>query len=152
MAAAKESIFWPSVVYQDDRAAIEWLAKAFGFETSLIVSDDAGKIVHAEMKFEGAPITIAREWSDITRSPKSLGGKNTQQVHVQLKGDIEAHYARAKAAGATIVQEPSDQFYGDRTYRAMDPEGHLWTFGQTVKVVSLAEMEQATGLKLRESL
>jgi uncharacterized glyoxalase superfamily protein PhnB len=146
------SVFWPSVNYQDDRAALEWLAKAFGFETSLVVTDDAGKIVHAEMKFEGAPIMIAREWSDITRSPKSLGGKNTQQVHVQLTGDIDAHCARAKAAGATIVQEPSDQFYGDRSYRALDPEGHLWTFGQTVKVVSLAEMEQATGLKVRETL
>ena len=152
MPTAKTSVFWPSVNYQDDRAALEWLAKAFGFEASLIVTDDTGKIVHAEMKFEGAPITIAREWSDITRSPKSLGGKNTQQVHVQLRSDVDAHYARAKAAGATIVQEPSDQFYGDRTYRVLDPEGHLWTFGQTVKVVSLADMATATALKLRESL
>jgi len=150
--ADTDPVFWPSVIYQDDRAALEWLAKAFGFEVSLIVTDDTGKIGHAEMKFEGARIIIAREWSDITRSPKSLGGKNTQHVHVQLKGDIDGHCARAKAAGAAIVQEPSDQFYGDRTYRAMDPEGHLWTFGQTVKVVSMAEMEQATGLKLRETL
>ena len=145
-------VFQPSVNYQDDRAALDWLANAFGFETSLVVTDDTGKIVHAEMKFEGAPIMIAREWSDITRSPRSLGGKNTQQVHVQLKGDIDAHHARAKAAGATIVQEPSDQFYGDRTYRALDLEGHLWTFGQAVKTVSMAEMEQATGLKMRETL
>ena len=150
--ASQDAVFQPSVNYQDDRAALEWLAKAFGFETSLIVTDDTGKIVHAEMKFEGAPITIAREWSDITRSPKSLGGKNTQQVHVQLKGDVDAHCARAKAAGATIVQEPSDQFYGDRTYRALDLEGHLWTFSQAVKVVSIAEMEEATGLKMRETL
>ncbi len=150
--ADSDPVFQPSVIYQDDRAALEWLAKAFGFETSLVVTDDTGKIAHAEMKFDGAPISIAREWSEVTRSPKSLGGKNTQQVHVQLKGDIDAHCARAKAAGATIVQEPSDQFYGDRTYRAMDPEGHLWTFSQTVKVVSIAEMEQATGLKLRETL
>ena len=150
--AADSPVFQPSVNYQDDRAALEWLAKAFGFETSLVVTDDSGKIVHAEMRFEGAPIMIAREWSDITRSPKSLGGKNTQQVHVQLKGDIDAHCARAKAAGAAIVQEPSDQFYGDRTYRARDPEGHLWTFGQTVRVVSTAEMEKATGLKIHETL
>jgi uncharacterized glyoxalase superfamily protein PhnB len=145
-------VFWPSVIYLDDRAALEWLAKAFGFETSLVVTDDKGAIAHAEMTFDGARIVIAREWSDITRSPRSVGGKNTQQVHVQLRGDVDAHCARAKAAGATIVQEPSDQFYGDRTYRAMDPEGHLWTFAQSVKVVSLAEMEQATGLKMRETL
>ncbi len=150
--ASPDAVFQPSVNYQDDRAALEWLAKAFGFEASLVVTDDTGKIVHAEMKFEGARIMIAREWSDIARSPKSLGGKNTQQVSVQLRGDVDAHCARARAAGATIVQEPSDQFYGDRNYRAMDPEGHLWTFGQTVKVVSIAEMEQATGLKMRETL
>lgn len=150
--ASQDAVFQPSVNYQDDRAAIEWLAKAFGFETSLIVTDDTGKIVHAEMKFDGAPLSIAREWSDIARSPKSLGGKNTQQVHVQLKDDVDAHCARAKAAGATIVQEPSDQFYGDRTYRALDLEGHLWTFSQAVKVVSIAEMEEATGLKMRETL
>jgi len=152
MSDRSASVFSPSVVYQDDRAALEWLQKAFGFEPSLIVTDDAGKIAHAEMSYRGARVTIAREWSEITRSPKALGGKNSQQIHVQVATDIDAHCAKARAAGATIVQEPSDQFYGDRTYRAMDPEGHLWTFGQTVKVVSTAEMEQATGLKLRETL
>jgi len=145
-------VFQPSVVYQDDSAAIEWLRKAFGFEPSLIVSDDSGKIVHAEMKLGDGLVTVAREWSDITRSPKSAGGKNTQQIHVQLQDDIDAHCARARAAGATIVAEPSDQFYGDRTYRALDPEGHLWTFGQRVKVLTLGEMEKASGLKLRETL
>ncbi|HUO89335.1 MAG TPA: VOC family protein [Rhizomicrobium sp.] len=145
-------VFRPSVNYQDDHAALEWLQKAFGFEPSLIVTDDGGKIVHAEMKFEGAEVMIAREWSDITRSPKSLGGKNTQQIHVQIASDIDAHCARARAAGATIVAEPADQFYGDRTYRALDPEGHLWTFGQQIKVLSLGEMEKASGLKLRETL
>ena len=146
------AVFQPSVAYQDDRAALEWLGKAFGFEPSMVVTDDTGKIVHAEMKFEGAPITIAREWSDIARSPKSLGGKNTQQVHVQLKGDVDAHCARAKAAGATIVQEPSDQFYGDRTYRAVDPEGHIWTFGQTVEAMRPEQWDKASGLVSRTHL
>ncbi|HJW40201.1 MAG TPA: VOC family protein [Rhizomicrobium sp.] len=147
-----DQTFRPSVNYQDNRAAIEWLQKAFGFEPSMIITDDAGKIVHSEMRFEGAEVMIAHEWSDITRSPKSIGGKNTQQIHVQLRSDIDGHCARAKAAGATIVAEPSDQFYGDRTYRATDLEGHLWTFGQAVKVVSNDEMEKASGLKIRSTL
>ncbi len=145
-------VFRPSVNYQDNRAALEWLQKAFGFEPSLIVTDDTGKIVHAEMKYRGGFVMVANEWSEITRSPKSLGGKNTQQIHVQVDTDIDAHCARARAAGAAIVAEPSDQFYGDRTYRAMDPEGHLWTFGQTIKSLTLAQMEEASGLKLRETL
>jgi uncharacterized glyoxalase superfamily protein PhnB len=145
-------IFHPSVIYQDDRAALDWLAKAFGFEVSLIVEDDSGKIQHAEMKYRGALISIAREFMDATKSPKSLGGKITQLTHVELDTDVDAHCARARAAGATILQEPQDQFYGDRTYRAIDPEGHIWVFAQAVKAMSLSDMEKASGLKLRETL
>lgn len=143
----------PAIVYQDDRAAIEWLQKAFGFEPSLIITDDGGKIVHAQMKYRDAVLMVAREWSDFTKSPRAVGGGNTQYQHVQIDGDIDAHCAAARAAGAKILAEPADQFYGDRTYRAMDPEGHVWTFAQTVKVLTLGEMEKASGgLKLRETL
>jgi hypothetical protein len=45
--------------------------------------------------------------------------------------------------------EPADQFYGDRTYMAIDLEGHHWTFAQAVKQVSMAQMEQATGFKFK---
>jgi uncharacterized glyoxalase superfamily protein PhnB len=68
-------------------------------------------------------------------------------VHVQLTDDIDAHCLRARDAGARIVAEPEDQFYGDRTYRAKDPEGHMWTFGQTLRIVSSEEMAKASGLK-----
>jgi len=143
--------FHPSVIYQDDRAALDWLAKAFGFEVSLIV-EDKGRIVHSEMKYRDALVTVAREFTDATRSPKGLGGKVTQLLHVQVEGDIDAHCARARAAGAVILQEPEDQFYGDRTYRAIDPEGHIWVFAQAIKAMSMAEMENASGLTLRETL
>ena len=52
------------------------------------------------------------------------------------------------AAGAEIIMEPEDQFYGDRSYRCRDPEGHIWTVGQTVKVVTREEAEAASGLKI----
>jgi hypothetical protein len=78
----------------------------------------------------------------------SVGGRNTQCVHVHVVADIDAHCDRARAAGATILQEPADQFYGDRTYRARDPEQHVWTFGQTVREMSLDEAAAAAGLKL----
>ena len=48
-----------------------------------------------------------------------------------------------------IVRELADQFYGDRTYSAKDPEGHIWTFGQAVRRVSREEAEQASGLKIQ---
>jgi uncharacterized glyoxalase superfamily protein PhnB len=74
-----------------------------------------------------------------------LDGANTQSLHVQLGDGLDAHCARARDAGATIAQEPTDQFYGDRTYRAIDVEGHMWTFAQHVRDVSRAEAEASLG-------
>jgi uncharacterized glyoxalase superfamily protein PhnB len=65
---------------------------------------------------------------------------------------VGLHCERARAAGAKIVQEPADQFYGDRTYRCLDPEGHLWTFSQRLQEKMMTEMERASGLTLREKL
>jgi uncharacterized glyoxalase superfamily protein PhnB len=98
------------------------------------------------MRFRESLIMIGSEWSAEHKSPASLGGKNTQSVHIQLEKDIDGHCERARAAGAAILMEPEDQFYGDRTYRARDPEGHIWTFGQTVKKVTPDEWDRASGL------
>ena len=92
---------------------------------------------------------IGNEWIAWTRSPQSIGGSNTQRVHVRLDKGIDEHCARARTAGAKIEMEPADQFYGARTYMAVDLEGHHWTFSQTVKDVSFAEMERASGFKFK---
>jgi uncharacterized glyoxalase superfamily protein PhnB len=88
---------------------------------------------------------IGAEWNDSVRSPASNGGTNSQNVHVQLDTDIDAHCEHARSAGATIDVDPSDQFYGDRVYRARDPEGHQWVFAMHVRDVSRAEAEAAIG-------
>mgnify|MGYP001557057442 FL=1 len=85
-------------------------------------------------------------------SPLEVEGRGTQFIRVRLPDGFDAHFARAKAAGARITQEPGDQFYGERTYRALDPEGHVWNFAQTVAQPTLAEMERATGLTMATSL
>jgi uncharacterized glyoxalase superfamily protein PhnB len=86
------------------------------------------------------------------KSPASVEGVGTQFLRITLADGLDAHCAAARAAGARIVDEPADQFYGARTYRALDPEGHVWNFTQDVRVVSGAEMEAATGLKIHTSL
>jgi uncharacterized glyoxalase superfamily protein PhnB len=68
---------------------------------------------------------------------------------LQLTGDIDAHCAHARAAGAEIMMEPETQFYGDRSYRARDPEGHVWTFGQTVETLTPEEWDRNSGLTTR---
>ena len=140
--------------YLDAKAAYRWLETAFGFEPLSVILDADGNLAHSEMSFGDAVVMVGNEWSDDHKSPKSIGGRNTQSVHVQLAAgeDIDAHCAHARAAGATILQEPETQFYGDRSYRAADPEGHIWTFGVTVQKLTPAEWDKASGFTTRTRL
>ena len=146
-AAPHRPSFISSLIYRDNRAALSWLQEAFGFVTSEVLTDANGNVVHAEMTYGDGTIMIGNEWADWTLSPASLGDKNTQRIHVRVDGDIDAHYAHAKQAGARIVREPEDQFYGERCYMAADLEGHRWTFSKHIRPVSREEMEAATGFK-----
>lgn len=141
-----------AVSYQDPKAAFRWLEEAFDFEPLMVIIDGEGNLAHSEMKFGDSVVMVGTEWTDKHRSPKSIDGVNTQTVHVQLEEDIDAHCDRARKAGAKILQEPETQFYGDRTYRATDPEGHIWTFGQTVREVPPEEYEKSMGLKTQTRL
>ncbi len=140
--------------YQDAKAAYRWLETAFGFEPLFVILDDAGNLAHSEMGYGDSIVMVGNEWSDDHKSPRSLGGRNTQSVHVQLAPgeDIDAHCEHARAAGAEILQAPATQFYGDRTYRARDPEGHIWTFGVTVETLTPEQWDAASGLTTRTRL
>ena len=138
-----------ALVYKDPMAAFEWLQTAFGFEPAMLITDADGKLAHSEMVFGDGWIMVGSEWSDDHSSPASVGGKNTQTVHLQMTTDIDAHCEHARNAGAEILMEPETQFYGDRSYRARDPEGHIWTFGQTVEKIGPEEWDRATGLKTK---
>lgn len=144
--AAPRPTLISALCYQDPKAALRWLEDAFGFEPSMVISDAEGNLVHSEMACGNGLVMVGWEWDEATRSPKSLAGKTTQTVHVHLERDLDAHCERARKAGAVILMEPETQFYGDRTYRARDPEGHIWTFGQTVRVVSPEDWDAAEGL------
>ncbi|MDW6020883.1 glyoxalase [Mesorhizobium sp. BAC0120] len=136
------------VFYKNPLAALGWLSQAFGFERSMLVTDADGKLVHAEMRFGDGYIVVDSEWASYIASPASVGGKNTQSLYVRLTSGIEGHFERAKSAGAVILQPLADQFYGERTYKAVDPEGHVWTFSQTVGHVSQDEAEKLSGMKI----
>jgi uncharacterized glyoxalase superfamily protein PhnB len=143
--------FVAAVAYKDPKAALAWLGQAFGFELSMLIEGPDGdpRSMHAEMSVGGrGRIMIGSEWADWVKSPSSVGGANTCSVHVSLLDGVDAHCAQARAAGAEIMEQPADQFYGDRTYRAKDPEGHVWTFAQKVRQVTRAEAEAAIGTKI----
>ncbi len=103
---------------------------------SEVLTDSKGNIAHAEMTHGDGVVMIGNEWTDWAKSPASIGGKNTQRIHVRLEKDIDKHCEHARKSGAFILMEPADQFYGDRTYSARDLEGHYWTFSQAVKYVT----------------
>ena len=130
---------WPrmssAVFYADAPKAIDWLTRAFGFETRLKVEGDGGTIVHSELVFGDAVIMVgSARAADNFRSPKELGGANTQSLFAYVD-DVEAHCARARKAGGKILKEPETKDYGeeywsDRGYQVEDLEGHLWWFAQ----------------------
>ena len=135
---------WPrissSLAYQDPVRAIDWLVAAFGFSVRIKVPDDAGGIRHSELTFGEAVVMVAGERShgpSPARSPKSLQGATTQGLFVYVD-DIEAHYTRALAAGAQLARELATTDYGgeywsDRGYSVLDPEGHSWHFAQRLR-------------------
>lgn len=142
----------PVIWYRDPRAALAWLERAFGFETTLVVDDGAGGVIHSETLIEGGVVMIVGPPRDKATSPIAFGGRATQSVHVQLAEGIDAHCARARAAGARIEREPETQAYGDRVYTCLDLEDHPWSFGQTVSVLSPDEMARATGHDIATSI
>ncbi len=144
--------FSSALSYLDPKGALRFLEAAFGFETSMVILDADENLLHSEMRFGDGLIMVGSEWNEATRSPASTGGKVTQTVHVHLAEDIDAHCERARKAGAAIQQEPQDQFYGDRTYRAADPEGHIWTFSQTKTPMTPEEWDKASGFVTRTRL
>ncbi|AZO26139.1 VOC family protein [Mesorhizobium sp. M1B.F.Ca.ET.045.04.1.1] len=144
----KHAVLGSGVFYRNPRAALAWLQAAFGFEPSMLVSDTDGRLVHAEMRFGDGYIIVDSEWAEHIASPASVGGRNTQSVYIRLKEDLDAHCEKARAKGAEIIDQPADHFYGERQYRARDPEGHVWTFTQTVRVVPREDAERLSGLRI----
>jgi len=139
---------WPRIssglYYREPSKMIDWLCAAFGFEVRLKVEGDNGRIEHSELTFGEGLIMVGEErlgsasrWGVDMRSPLSVSGSNTQGMMVYVD-DVDAHCARAQAAGAKIVEQPAlhdygEDYWADRSYGAVDPEGHLWWFTQRVR-------------------
>jgi PhnB protein len=116
----------PYLLYSNVDAMLEWLTRAFGLTERMRMTGPDGKTVHAEMEFGDGLVLMGCPGPEY-RNPKTLGAA-TVLLFVNVD-DVEAHYPRAKAAGAEIVSELEDKPYG-RTYAAKDPEGHQWHFAK----------------------
>ena len=115
----------PYLYYEDVGAMMEWLGKAFGMTERHATRDSAGNVLHAEMAIDDGVVMMGCPGSDF-RNPKNLG-QLTSSLYVYVD-DVDAHCARAREAGAELLETPADQPYGDRRYGVRDPEGQHWYF------------------------
>ena len=130
----------PLLSYNDVSAALDWLAKAFGFSQRMSMPGPDGKIMHAEMQLADAIVMMGPASDETgTKSPQDLPAVN--QALFCFVDDVDAHYAQAKKAGANCTTEPTDMFWGDRMYNVRDCEGHHWSFATHVKDVAPEDMK-----------
>jgi PhnB protein len=124
------------LLYEDVATALDWLSRAFGFKETLRFADPDGQVTHAEMDTGGGEFMLGQPGAGY-QSPKRSGHHNAF-LHVAVD-DVDAHFERARAAGATILSEPEDKEYGLRGYRSEDPEGHRWDFATQLREVEPEE-------------
>lgn len=122
----------PSLRYEDVAAALAWLADAFGLEEHLRWTGEDGVVRHAEMRLGDAFVELSSA-SEENPTPKAL--RAASGALVVLVDDVDAHLARARSRGASIVSEPEDRPWGLRQYTAEDPDGHRWEFSQFLRHV-----------------
>jgi uncharacterized glyoxalase superfamily protein PhnB len=121
---AVQSIF-PVLKYDDARAVIEFLERAFGFERHAVHEGEKGGIAHAELRLGDEFVMLGSTGEGDDRFNQGAG---RYSLYVAVE-DPDAHHARASDAGAAIERELSDTDYGSREYTVRDPEGNLWSFG-----------------------
>jgi uncharacterized glyoxalase superfamily protein PhnB len=114
---------YPSLRYEDAKAAQQWLQQAFGFEPVVLYEDDNGGVAHAEMRWGSDLIMFGTARQDLYGDRIGLGW-----VYVTCD-DPDALFGRATAAGAEVVRELTDQDYGSRDFAVRDLEGNHWSFG-----------------------
>ena len=118
----------PQLPYEDVAAAIDFLERGFGFSEIREARIEYPGGIHAELELGESRITLGAPGGHGTSPPNDGGGAS---CHLTCYvDDIDAHYERARTAGATILFELEDTAWGERCYEALDPEGHRWRFHQ----------------------
>ncbi len=123
LPAGEPSIF-PVLRYEDCPRAIEWLVQAFGFEKLMEVGEKDGGIAYAELALGPGVVMLG----SMRNEPNNPWAATRQGIYAAVP-EVDAHYERAKSAGAEIIRPIEDMDYGSREYSARDSEGNLWSFG-----------------------
>ena len=119
------AIVYPTYTYRDARAAIDWLGRAFGFESLAVHPPEGEEVAHAELALDGAVIMLGSEGAGDPRVHNPPGSGATYVA----TDEIDARFERAVAVGAEVIRPPSDTDYGSREFSVPHPEGNIWSFG-----------------------
>ena len=126
---------------QNAPKAIDFYREVFGAKEKFRLTEPSGRVGHAQLEIGGTTLLLSDEYPELgILGPKSLGGTSfTIHLHVD---DADAVLRRAAAAGAEIVREAQDQFYGERSGTLRDPFGHEWNVGHEIEKVDPSEMQR----------
>lgn len=136
----------PHLVVDGAADAIDFYARAFGAEEACrMPADDGRRLMHAEIRINGAPIMLADDFPEYcggkSRAPGTLGGTPVT-IHLYVD-DCDAWVRRAEQAGATVNMPPQDMFWGDRYASLTDPFGHQWSIATHLRDLTPEEMQAA---------
>jgi PhnB protein len=121
--------------------AIEFYKEAFGATEKFRLVEPSGRIGHAELRFGDATLMLSDEYPEYDiHGPQTIGGTSFS-IHLHVDNADEA-IRRGCAAGAKLIREPKDQFYGERSGTIRDPFGHEWLLGHSIEQVEPEEMQR----------
>jgi uncharacterized glyoxalase superfamily protein PhnB len=140
------TLVYPHLRYEDPTAAIAWLGRVFGLLERVRMADSDGTIITSKLETPGGGLIMVvgggsdflewlRERVPSVRESKESSWPHLTHTITVLVEDVDAHHARARAEGATILMVPTDQPWGLRTCAALDLEGHQWEFAQVMRMV-----------------
>lgn len=145
MAIDVQPAVLPHLTVDDAAAAIDFYVKAFGAVEHGRLPGPDGKLIHAALGINGSSVMLNDDFPEMSggksMTPTALGGSPVT-IHLVVT-DVDKQFQQAIDAGATVVMPVEDQFWGDRYGVLRDPFGHLWSLGQPVRDVSMAEIADA---------
>lgn len=130
----------PMLVCRDVSAEVDFCKTTFNALEGVLRPGPDGKVAHAALTINGAMIMIECEWPTLSSRSPQVDGSSPVIIYVYVE-DVDSAIDKAVAAGARILLPAKDQFWGDRTGRIMDPEGHVWTISSRIEETTSSERD-----------
>jgi PhnB protein len=139
----------PYLAVDDARQAIECYKNAFGATERVRMEAPGGAIGHAEVEIGDSVLMLSDPFpQSSTKPPKEVGGSSVS-VFMYVE-DVDSVVKQAVDAGATVLMEVADQFWGDRFGTVQDPFGHTWSIATHVEDVAPEEVAERAKAAMAE--